>query len=252
LFACLPKEYATENPIFSANWCRADIKQHAAALYSVRHSKKHIEVFLACKETTGIKSEIENFLPVGVTIKSRPNPRKGNWAKSTPFSLYIETEEQAQSMGPLLQYLVSHRTNSSVTGESAKTEYWFQPSESEGEEIVAGIEGNRVSVLVNRYERDPENRKSCIRHYGAVCKVCEFDFAKAYGEIGEGYIHVHHLTGLATLKGKARKFDPVKDMIPVCPNCHEMLHQCDPPYTIDQLKEIIANAKADVQKSSHP
>jgi 5-methylcytosine-specific restriction protein A len=63
-----------------------------------------------------------------------------------------------------------------------------------------------------------------------------------YGKIGDGYIHVHHLTPLNALKGKPQKIDPIKDLRPVCPNCHEMLHKTDPPYTIERLKEIIVRA----------
>ncbi|MGA9069080.1 MAG: hypothetical protein WB424_02425 [Terracidiphilus sp.] len=49
------------------------------------------------------------------------------------------------------------------------------------------------------------------------------------------------MISLATLKGNARKINPINDLRPVCPNCHEMLHRSDPPYTIDQLKKIIAD-----------
>jgi len=110
-------------------------------------------------------------------------------------------------------------------------------------------EGAKVSVLINRYERSRKNRELCIKTYGTWCRVCGFDFYLTYGEIGKGYIHVHHLTKLATLEGKARKIDPIKDLRPVCPNCHEMLHRSDPPYTIDQLKEIVVNEKAEGGKS---
>jgi 5-methylcytosine-specific restriction protein A len=109
-------------------------------------------------------------------------------------------------------------------------------------------EGKLVTALVNRYERKIENREACIRGNGTICIVCGFDFPSLYGAIGyaqngKGYIHVHHLTKLASLEGKARRFDPVKDMAPVCPNCHEMLHQADPPYTPEQLRAIMAEAR---------
>jgi 5-methylcytosine-specific restriction protein A len=98
-------------------------------------------------------------------------------------------------------------------------------------------EGDRVSVVVNKYERDPENRKACIKIYGAVCNVCGFDFAKMYGAIGDGFIHVHHLTPLSQARRK-HKTDPKDDLRPVCPNCHEMLHRRTPPFTIEELKEF--------------
>ncbi|EJX2514780.1 hypothetical protein ODY36_005104 [Salmonella enterica] len=47
-------------------------------------------------------------------------------------------------------------------------------------------------------ERDPGARQACIRHYGAVCKCCGFNFEKTYGEHGKGSIHVHHIRPLRT------------------------------------------------------
>ena len=61
------------------------------------------------------------------------------------------------------------------------------------------------------------------------------NFEKTYGERGKGFIHVHHLDPLGTRK-KRKKIDPIKDLVPVCPNCHAMLHSTDPPLGIEELK----------------
>jgi hypothetical protein len=216
------------------------------------HQDDKVLVYPYSSHIFGLSNEIQALLPIDVKLQTRRN-LESDWAKVAPYFFEIQTESQARGMGPLLSYLAALGSDTPHRPKSVENGYWRPHSESEETMVFTSEEeGNRVSVLVNKSERSRTNRDACIRAYGAWCRVCNFDFAKAYGEIGEGYIHVHHLVGLATLKGKARKFDPVKDMIPVCPNCHEMLHQCDPPYTIDQLKEIIANRKADVQKSSHP
>ncbi len=96
-------------------------------------------------------------------------------------------------------------------------------------------EGAVRRVLVNRYERDPKARKKCIKHHGTRCAVCEFDFESRYGEIGKGFIHVHHLRPLGRLKSSYR-LDPLRDLVPVCPNCHSMLHRRDPPFYLEQLR----------------
>ena len=98
-------------------------------------------------------------------------------------------------------------------------------------------EGAKLQVWVNFYERDPKARQKCLTEYGYQCKVCEFDFLKEYGIIGRNFIHVHHLRELHTLGG-SYKVDPIKDLIPVCPNCHAMLHQKKPCYSIEELKQI--------------
>jgi predicted HNH restriction endonuclease len=103
-------------------------------------------------------------------------------------------------------------------------------------------EGAKKQITVNSYERNPDARKKCIDHFGAICSVCDFNFEKIYGGIGEGFIHVHHLVEIHTKKGEEYKVDPIKDLIPVCPNCHAMLHKRKKhAYSIDELRGIISN-----------
>lgn len=96
-------------------------------------------------------------------------------------------------------------------------------------------EGKRKKVYVNRYERDPEERRKCIERYGNKykCIVCGFNFEDKYGEIGRGFIHVHHINPLAD-NGK----DISENLIPVCPNCHAMLHRYLKEDTRDYRKLI--------------
>lgn len=101
-------------------------------------------------------------------------------------------------------------------------------------------EGKTKTVTVNIYERNVEARNECIAHYGAKCQVCSFSFADNYGDIGAGFIHVHHLRELSSI-GKEYDVDPIKDLIPVCPNCHAMLHKRKKAYTIGELKERMKN-----------
>lgn len=99
------------------------------------------------------------------------------------------------------------------------------------------LEGAVKPITVNAYERNPLARSKCIAHHGCRCVVCGFSFENRYGEIGSGFIHVHHLTPLAAQKGRVYELDPVRDLRPVCPNCHAMLHQTEPPLTIDELQQ---------------
>ncbi len=85
-------------------------------------------------------------------------------------------------------------------------------------------EGHLLKCYVNRYERNKSARDQCVNEKGCFCHVCGMDFAKMYGELGKDFIHVHHLVPLHTVK-KQYKVNPTKDLIPVCPNCHAMLHK---------------------------
>jgi hypothetical protein len=104
LLSCFPHDYAPRRN-YTATWCGAHIQQRKAALYWVLHTKEHIQVFLRCHDTPEIRSEIIDKLPDGVELLARPLPRNSNWAISTPLFFFIRTEEQAQSMGPLIRFL---------------------------------------------------------------------------------------------------------------------------------------------------
>ena len=99
------------------------------------------------------------------------------------------------------------------------------------------FEGAKKEIIVNRYERDREAREKCIAAHGCKCAVCGMNFEEVYGPIGRGYIHIHHKVPLSSI-GKEYELDPIKDLVPVCPNCHAMLHRKDPPYDVDNLKEL--------------
>ncbi|WP_243374121.1 HNH endonuclease [Geotalea sp. SG265] len=105
-------------------------------------------------------------------------------------------------------------------------------------------EGRVVELSLTTFERNPAARKSCLDHFGPQCRVCEFDFEKNYGELGKGFIHVHHITPLSHIR-ENYAVDPIKDLIPVCPNCHAMLHiRQGEPLTVSELKTIYSSTKA--------
>lgn len=106
----------------------------------------------------------------------------------------------------------------------------------------AHLEGGVKRVETNRYERDPVNRELCLTANGYVCKVCGFDFEKVYGDIGHHFIHVHHIVPVSKMD-EAYVIDPVKDLIPVCPNCHAMLHRQDPPLLPSELIQLLEKHK---------
>jgi 5-methylcytosine-specific restriction protein A len=105
-------------------------------------------------------------------------------------------------------------------------------------------------VMVNKYERSRRARRDCIAHYGAACMVCDFDFSATYGSIGNGYIHVHHLLTMAELAkryeatGVPYVLDPVRDLRPVCANCHAMIHTRVEPYSIEDLRAILRRRRS--------
>ncbi|OYQ64061.1 hypothetical protein B9G53_13890 [Pseudanabaena sp. SR411] len=99
-------------------------------------------------------------------------------------------------------------------------------------------EGSIRQILVNAYERDPKARQKCIDYYGVSCSVCDFNFGQMFGELGEGFIHVHHLRPISEI-GEEYVVDPIEDLRPVCPNCHAMIHRRSPPLSIQEIKDLL-------------
>ncbi|MFK4136555.1 HNH endonuclease [Pseudomonas luteola] len=117
--------------------------------------------------------------------------------------------------------------------------YTYPDELSEGVEYIEGLSKQSV---VNRYERSIGARNACLAHHGYKCAACTFDFESVYGVIGRDFIHVHHVVPLASI-GRNYQIDPLNDLVPVCPNCHAMLHRMDPPMSVEQLRALLTKSR---------
>ena len=103
-------------------------------------------------------------------------------------------------------------------------------------------EGSLLDCHGSKYERNRKARNECLEYYGYTCRVCGFDFEKQYGDIGRNFIEVHHRTEISSYSGEKHKIDHINDLIPVCSNCHSMLHRTRPTLSIDELKSFIKDS----------
>lgn len=111
------------------------------------------------------------------------------------------------------------------------------PDEIEKDETF--LEGSTTQKLVNSYERNSAARQKCLEKFGFTCAACDLDMEQKYGEIAKKFIHVHHTVPLSKI-GEEYEIDPTNDLIPLCPNCHSIVHRKEPPYTVEELRKIIA------------
>ncbi len=183
----------------------------------------------------------------GARIRGR-NESKDRFVK-------IKTTSECSGDGLSLKNLREHGFNGSVQGPSTIQsdeliefiEKHLQPinsfyPDSEGIEDAL-VEGAKKNVTVNAYERNPIARSKCLEYHGCACSICGMDFGEAYGEFAKGFIHVHHIVPIHEI-GEEYVVDPIKDLIPVCPNCHAMLHTRleDGRYlSPDELRSLIKN-----------
>lgn len=97
-----------------------------------------------------------------------------------------------------------------------------------------------------RYERIPANRQKAIEIHGTTCFVCGFNFSAVYGDRGEGFIEVHHIMPLYQAE-EAQYINPSTDLLPVCSNCHRMIHRkSDNVLSIEELSQLIKMSQKNV------
>lgn len=108
------------------------------------------------------------------------------------------------------------------------------------------VEGRILFRLHRVRERDPslvKRKKAAAQRRGGrlACEVCNIDFARTYGPLGEGFIECHHTLPLATAGTRTTALD---DLALVCPNCHRMLHRSHEPLSIAGLRAIVHDEPA--------
>ena len=115
------------------------------------------------------------------------------------------------------------------------------------------VEGERQTREATFFKRNPALRREAIRQHGAICIACKFNFEEKYGEAGKGYIEIHHLNPLAERLDAASgepRLTTAEDVVPLCANCHCVVHRARPALTLDELRSTIRKGMAR-PKSAH-
>jgi 5-methylcytosine-specific restriction protein A len=110
------------------------------------------------------------------------------------------------------------------------------------DDYLSSKEGEETLKTVKEYERNPIYRDIVMALRGTACTVCEMQYEDKYGAYGKNFIEIHHLTPASTLK-HGYKFNPLTDLVPVCSNCHAIIHRKKKPYTISDMRKAIKKTK---------
>ncbi len=101
------------------------------------------------------------------------------------------------------------------------------------------IEGMVREITTELRYRDPRLRIEAMHHYGMACTVCGFNFEQAYGDLGTGYIEIHHLRALSRRSKRGFRAS-VRDVAVVCSNCHRILHRRGAdPLPLDKIRRAV-------------
>lgn len=98
--------------------------------------------------------------------------------------------------------------------------------------LVSHLKRERNSSIVKKKKREVLAKTGALR-----CEVCDFDFAKVYGEHGFEFCEVHHLLPLHKSDGVIAT--ELNDLAIVCSNCHRIIHRMNPMPRISELSEVV-------------
>jgi len=161
----------------------------------------------------------------------------------SPFVFYgevfLETYEKNTGVKPSVFLFRTKR--SEAISKSALTTEKITHGEVD-EDYIPKIEGRKKITKHIAYERSSKNRAKAIQIHGVICKICGFDFNKFYGAgLANNYIEIHHIESITR---RVKKIDPARDLIPVCSNCHSMLHRCrNKVLSVKEIKKLIKEQK---------
>lgn len=108
-------------------------------------------------------------------------------------------------------------------------------------EFESRSEGKKKQIYTTVYERNPQLRQDAIDIHGTTCIACNFNFEEKYGDYAKDFIHIHHVKPLFENEDQNEiLINPEKDLVPVCPNCHAVIHKRkDKTLSIEELKVLI-------------
>lgn len=113
------------------------------------------------------------------------------------------------------------------------------PEELNAVQAETYTEGVKKQIIVNAYERNPVARQKCLQIHGSKCVICNFDFGEFYGTEFTGKIHVHHIKPIHLIDDEY-EVDPEHDLVPVCPNCHMILHsKQNGVFSVEEVRQMI-------------
>ncbi len=160
----------------------------------------------------------------------------------------------SQCLKWLAEYLAWRKHKSGI-GSTRRKRPPNSARRSDASVIPALTEGEMAEMHIVKRERNQIARARCIAYYRGkydgriVCEGCGFDFERAYGELGADFIEVHHLSPISQCDD-AYFVSPERDLVPLCANCHAMIHRLlaregvEGGKALERLRAIIASQRS--------
>jgi DNA-binding MarR family transcriptional regulator len=148
-----------------------------------------------------------------------------------------------------LQYLLTNDFEYTDVKETLKIIEKRERKVQTFDENIIISEGLKIYNTIGLYERSKKLRDFAIDHFTIKnkinCHCCSFDFEDFYGtNIGKGFIEIHHVKPIFKFEDvdiTSTLEKAIDNLIPVCSNCHRMIHRnWKKPLELQVLREAVA------------
>lgn len=211
-------------------WLELGLDQYSRPLLDMfsqkyQSSPREVDAFISVSESRQSQFSVTVN---GVSIGDRVAEQQWNSFSISASNSYLSVNERSARLESLIFDILGTVLLLLDSGEIF--------NEDEALDGIGEYEGNRTQAVMSKYERSRINRKRCLDYFGFTCHGCGQNMAKVYGPIGNEVIHVHHIVPVSQMGGSYR-LNPLTDLVPLCPNCHNVAHKTNPPKTIQELRE---------------
>ncbi|MCW4469137.1 HNH endonuclease [Flavobacterium sp. MFBS3-15] len=150
----------------------------------------------------------------------------------SPFFITDKGKIYLEQNKPGLKYLLSNDFDYVDIKENLKSIEKGKKIETFDENIIIS-EGLKIYTERSVYERSKKLRGYAIDYFsqdGRIsCNCCSFNFEDFYGiDCGKGFIEIHHTKPIFKYEEQDINTtieQAMKNLIPVCSNCHRMIHR---------------------------
>ena len=188
------------------------------------HPTREIERYF--RNPNGVAMKLSNFSRFDPTYRGRGLTR-GNQLEAVVWREFANDQERLRSVAEAIRENVASGEAVHVPG-----------GDDDEMEAPEGAVLTRVHKVRERSRAIVDRKKKqVLRLTGRLsCEVCEFDFARVYGELGVGFAECHHTLPLSDLRPRQRT--SLADLAVVCSNCHRMIHRRRPWPSVRELREV--------------
>ena len=197
----------------------------------------------SCRWRLSVRYEIEHPVKSGIPIRDVSSRRDltKSLRQQSHIKLLPEESESAESklrdIGK--QIGVSKSGISATPGYVRGADLDASPSLDVDIHTVTATEGHRRLVLHLQRERNQTIVRNKKKQAASLdCEVCGFSFSRAYGSAASDYCEVHHLLPLSNVEDSTQT--RIGDLAILCANCHRVVHLHNPPYTLTQVRSMLA------------